>query len=93
MVRRGEAVRVRRGAIRGGHGENGKRRRRRRLRWRQSWSEDADKPRRGTSAKAPRGQGHRTSEDLLQQGGGGALDDRGTAASQTSTPSPQRGHS
>ena len=88
MVRRGEAVRVRRGAIRGGHGENG---RRRMLRWRQSWSEGADKPRRGTSAKAPRGQGHRTSEDLLQQGSGGALDDRGTAANQTSTPSPQCG--
>ena len=87
MVRRGEAVRVRRGAIRGGHGENG---RRRMLRRRQSWSEGADKPRRGTSAKAPRGQGFRTSEDLLQQGGG-ALDDRGTAASQTSTPSPQCG--
>lgn len=88
MVWRGETVRVRVGAIRGGHGENGRRGTLRR--W-QSWSEGADKPRRGTSAKAPRAQGHRTSEDLLQQGGGGALDDRGTAASQTSTPSPQCG--
>lgn len=85
-MRSGPAGRDRRGAIRVGSSRIGLRRAFR------SWGirrGDVDRPRRGTLANALCDQGCRTWEDSEREKAGGALDDRGTAASHTKTPSPQ----